>query len=41
MAEKSVGMAVFVAANTSMCGFGSDGAAWCPSFCVLACPLQL
>ena len=37
MAEKpNVGVAVFVADNTSMCGFGSDGAVALLSACSLA-----
>ena len=38
MAENTdVGMAVFVADNTSMCGFGSDGVAALLSECSLVC----
>ena len=39
MAEKTnVGMAVFIADITSMCGFGSDGAAALLSPSLLSCP---
>ena len=38
MAEKTnVGVAVFVAGNTYVCGFGSDGAAVLLSACSLVC----
>ena len=41
MAEKpNEVVVIFVADNTSMCGFGSDGAAALLSMCVLACPLR-
>ena len=37
--ETNLGVAVFIADITSMCGFGSDGAAYLPTYCVLVCPL--